>query len=65
MTRIHVLGGTGYAGSRIVREAAKRGHQVVSYSRSIPDKQTRASSTGPVTCKTPRSWPQHSSTRTS
>lgn len=40
MTRIHVLGGTGYAGSRIVCEAAKRGHQVVSYSRSIPDKQT-------------------------
>ena len=40
MTRIHVLGGTGYAGSRIVREAAKRGHQVVSCSRSIPDKQT-------------------------
>ncbi|MGW9739363.1 NAD(P)-dependent oxidoreductase [Micrococcus luteus] len=40
MTRIHVLGGTGYAGSRIVREAARRGHQVVSFSRSIPTDQT-------------------------
>lgn len=38
MTRIHVLGGTGFAGDAIVREAAARGHRVTSYSRSIPDK---------------------------
>lgn len=36
MTRIHILGGTGYAGAHITREAAKRGHQVVSFSRSRP-----------------------------
>jgi hypothetical protein len=36
MTRITVLGGTGYAGSHIVREAAARGHAVTSYSRSEP-----------------------------
>jgi uncharacterized protein len=34
--RINVLGGTGYAGSNIVREAVKRGHEVTSYSRSLP-----------------------------
>jgi uncharacterized protein len=34
--RITVVGGTGYAGSAIVREAAKRGHAVTSISRSIP-----------------------------
>jgi putative NADH-flavin reductase len=34
--RIKVLGGTGYAGSQIVREAVKRGHEVTSYSRSLP-----------------------------
>lgn len=37
MARISVLGGTGYGGSHIVREAARRGHQVTSYSRSTPD----------------------------
>ncbi|ROZ63779.1 NAD-dependent epimerase/dehydratase family protein [Kocuria soli] len=37
MTRIHVLGGTGYAGTHLVREATQRGHQAVSYSRSLPD----------------------------
>jgi uncharacterized protein len=36
MARIKVLGGTGYAGSAVVREAQKRGHQVTSYSRSMP-----------------------------
>lgn len=36
MTRIHVLGGTGYAGAHILREAAGRGHAVVSFSRNAP-----------------------------
>jgi putative NADH-flavin reductase len=36
MTRIAVLGGTGYGGEAVVREAAKRGHTVTSYSRSTP-----------------------------
>ncbi|GMA22343.1 NAD-dependent epimerase [Luteimicrobium album] len=35
--RISVLGGTGYAGGHIASEAASRGHEVVSYSRSVPD----------------------------
>ncbi|MBC9935950.1 MULTISPECIES: NAD(P)-dependent oxidoreductase [unclassified Leucobacter] len=39
MTRITVLGGTGYAGSNIVREAASRGHQVTAISRSVPEQQ--------------------------
>lgn len=34
--KITVIGGTGYAGSAIAREAAKRGHQVTSVSRSVP-----------------------------
>lgn len=34
MTTIAVLGGTGYAGRHIVAEAAARGHEVTSYSRS-------------------------------
>ena len=33
MTRISVLGGTGYAGAAIVREAARRGHEVTAFSR--------------------------------
>jgi putative NADH-flavin reductase len=37
MARITVLGGTGYAGAAIVAEAAKRGHQVTSVSRSVPE----------------------------
>ena len=37
MTRIKVLGGTGYAGAAVVREAARRGHTVTSYSRNAPD----------------------------
>ncbi len=36
MARIAVIGGTGYAGSHIVREAASRGHQVVSVARRLP-----------------------------
>jgi uncharacterized protein len=36
MARIHVLGGTGYAGTHIARVAAERGHVVVSFSRSSP-----------------------------
>ena len=34
MARISVLGGTGYGGANVVREAAGRGHAVTSYSRS-------------------------------
>lgn len=37
MARITVLGGTGYAGSNIVAVAAARSHQVVAYSRNVPD----------------------------
>lgn len=37
MSRITVIGGTGYAGSAIVEEAAARGHQVTALSRSIPE----------------------------
>lgn len=36
MSRITVLGGTGYAGAAIVAEAAKRGHQVTAVSRTAP-----------------------------
>ena len=41
MTRITVVGGTGYAGSAIVAEAARRGHEVVSVSRSVPAEESR------------------------
>jgi uncharacterized protein len=37
VSRITVIGGTGYAGSAIVAEAAARGHQVTAVSRSLPD----------------------------
>jgi uncharacterized protein len=37
MATIVVFGGTGYTGAHIVREAASRGHQVVSVSRSRPE----------------------------
>ncbi|MDT8910028.1 NAD(P)H-binding protein [Amycolatopsis sp. PS_44_ISF1] len=37
MSRITVIGGTGYAGSAIVAEAAARGHQVTALSRSQPE----------------------------
>jgi len=36
VSRITVIGGTGYAGSAIVAEAAARGHQVTALSRSLP-----------------------------
>jgi putative NADH-flavin reductase len=36
MSRIVVIGGTGYAGSAIVAEAASRGHEVIAFSRSAP-----------------------------
>lgn len=36
MSRIVVIGGTGYAGSAIVAEAAARGHAVTALSRSLP-----------------------------
>jgi putative NADH-flavin reductase len=36
MARIKVLGGTGFAGDAVVREAVKRGHTVTSYSRRAP-----------------------------
>ena len=36
MSRITVIGGTGYAGSAIATEAAARGHEVTSLSRSLP-----------------------------
>ena len=39
MTRIVVLGGTGYAGGHIAREAASRGLDVISWSRSLPSEQ--------------------------
>jgi putative NADH-flavin reductase len=37
MARITVLGGTGYGGAAVVREAARRGHSVTSYSRRAPE----------------------------
>ncbi len=37
MARISVIGGTGYAGSAIVREAARRGHEVTAVSRTAPE----------------------------
>lgn len=36
MSTILVFGGTGYTGGNVVREAASRGHQVISVSRSEP-----------------------------
>jgi uncharacterized protein len=36
MAKIVVVGGTGYTGGNIAREAASRGHEVVSISRSAP-----------------------------
>lgn len=37
MTRITILGGTGYAGGGIAREAASRGHDVTVFSRNPPE----------------------------
>jgi putative NADH-flavin reductase len=41
MSRIVVIGGTGYAGSAIVAEAAARGHEVTAFSRSLPDNRVQ------------------------
>lgn len=41
MATIVVVGGTGYTGGNIVREAAARGHAVTSISRSEPAEQVR------------------------
>jgi len=38
--KIVVMGGTGYTGSAIVREAAQRDHAVISVSRRIPETKT-------------------------
>ena len=40
MARITVLGGTGYGGSSVVREAARRGHEVLAVSRTAPESPT-------------------------
>lgn len=37
MTTIAIFGGTGYAGSAIRDEALRRGHQVISVTRRLPD----------------------------
>jgi putative NADH-flavin reductase len=36
MSTIAIIGGTGYTGSNIAREAVSRGHEVVSWSRHVP-----------------------------
>jgi putative NADH-flavin reductase len=36
MSTIAIIGGTGYTGTNVAREAAARGHQVVCWSRSVP-----------------------------
>lgn len=36
MSTIAVIGGTGYTGTNIAREAVARGHRVISWSRSVP-----------------------------
>lgn len=37
MARITVIGGTGYAGNGVVEAAVARGHEVISYSRNLPE----------------------------
>ena len=37
MSTIAVIGGTGYTGTNVVREAVSRGYEVVSWSRSAPE----------------------------
>lgn len=39
ITKITVLGGTGYVGSNVVANAAARGHQVTAVSRNLPEHQ--------------------------
>jgi putative NADH-flavin reductase len=40
VTRIAVIGGTGYAGSHIIDEAVRRGHTAVSVARTVPAERT-------------------------
>lgn len=40
MSRIAVIGGTGYAGGHILAEAVRRGHTAVSVARSVPSERT-------------------------
>ena len=54
MARITILGGTGYAGAAIVAEAANRGHEVTSVSRSDSASATAnrfAARIGPTVCE--------------
>ncbi len=37
MSHLVIVGGTGYAGSHLAAEAARRGHEVTSYSRTEPE----------------------------
>jgi nucleoside-diphosphate-sugar epimerase len=55
MTNVTIFGGTGYAGSHIAREAVKRGHAVVSYSRKPPGRTDKwGCATSPARyCPTP------------
>ncbi|WP_371031163.1 NAD(P)-dependent oxidoreductase [Pseudoclavibacter sp. JSM 162008] len=39
MAKITILGGTGYAGSNLVKAAASAGHEVTSFSRSRPEEE--------------------------
>ena len=39
MSRIAVIGGTGYAGSHIVQEAVNRGHTALSVARTVPNER--------------------------
>jgi len=39
MSRIVVVGGTGYAGTAVAHEATRRGHQVTAVSRNRPDSE--------------------------
>ena len=41
MARISVLGGTGYGGRAVVREGARRGHEVTAFSRTAPQEPVR------------------------
>lgn len=59
MSTVVVVGGTGYTGSHIAREAAARGHTVVSVSRSAPAEPVDGVryETGPVEQVAPRVIP--------
>lgn len=59
MATIVVFGGTGYTGGSVVREAASRGHHVISVSRSEPQEPVEGVryETGPVQDVAPRVIP--------